>query len=165
MPVPIIKVSQMREWEKTTWAAGKTESEVIGQVGEIVARRARELVATGGRILILAGKGHNGDDARRAAEHLTDFPIQLCNVTDPEHDLAAITQSLEQQPALIVDGLFGIGINRPLDEKWRTLIQRVNDAQAQVLSVDVPSGLNGDTGEPEGAAIRASITLTLGAPT
>jgi len=154
----------MREWEKTTWAAGITESEVISRVGEIVARRVRQLTLAGGRILILAGKGHNGDDARRSAQHLADLNVQLCNVTDPERELLTITQELEQQPALIVDGLFGIGINRPLDAKWQVLIQRINNSQSQVLSVDVPSGLNADNGEPEGAAIRASVTLTLGAP-
>ena len=164
MPAPVISVSQMREWEKATWAAGKTESAVIGRVGEIVARRVRQLVSADDLVLILAGKGHNGDDARRAGEHLSGWRVQLCNVTDPENDLAEVSRWLAQQPALILDGLFGIGINRPLDEKWKNLIQRVNELQTQVLSLDVPSGLNADTGEPEGAAIRASVTLTLGAP-
>jgi len=122
------------------------------------------LSRTGDLILILAGKGHNGDDARQAGEHLPDQHVQVCHVTDPKQGLAELGPLLEQKPALIVDGLFGIGLNRPLDENWRALIQRVNGLQGRVLSVDVPSGLNADTGEPEGAAIRASITLTLGAP-
>ena len=63
-----------------------------------------------------------------------------------------------------MDGLFGIGINRALNEKWVELIERINGVNAQVLAVDVPSGLNADNGEPQGDAIRASITLTLGAP-
>src|SRR5437763_911094 len=117
MPVPVISVAQMREWEKATWAAGKTEAEVIARVGELVARRAREFVAAGDKILILAGKGHNGDDARHAQPHLPDVRVQVCNVTDPEKDLPEVARHLDEQPALIVDGLFGIGINRPLDEK------------------------------------------------
>lgn len=165
MPVPVISVAQMREWEKATWASGKTEPEVIARVGEIVARRIRQLTRAGDLVLILAGKGHNGDDARHASgEHLPDQRVQICNVTDPKKSLSEIKGLLEQRPALIVDGLFGIGINRPLDENWQVLIQCVNDSQLRVLAVDVPSGLNADTGEPEGAAIRASVTLTLGAP-
>src|SRR2546426_9708724 len=68
------------------------------------------------------------------------------------------------RPTLIVDGLFGIGLNRPLEGVWVRLIEKVNRSQIPVLAIDVPSGLNADTGEPEGAAIRAAITLTLAAP-
>ncbi len=165
MPAPVISVAQMREWEKATWAAGKTEPGVIARVGEIVARRVRQLTQAGDLVLILAGKGHNGDDARHAGgEHLPDRRVQICNVTDPKKCLSEIKELLGQRPALIVDGLFGIGINRPLDENWRALIHCINDSQMRVLAVDVPSGLNADTGEPEGAAIQAFITLTLGAP-
>src|SRR5579872_7148303 len=141
MPVPVISVAQMREWEKASWAAGKSEAEVIDQVGEIVARRAAQLTRAGDLILILAGKGHNGDDARRAGEHLDGRRVYSLNVTNPADCLSELNTQLEQRPALVIDGLFGIGINRPLDEKWIALIRRVNDAQAQVLSVDVPSGL------------------------
>ena len=60
--------------------------------------------------------------------------------------------------------MFGIGLNRPLDDGWKKFIQRVNEARIAVLAVDVPSGLNADTGVPQGAAIEAAITLTVGAP-
>lgn len=164
MSVPIITVSQMREWEKASWAAGRSEAEVIARVGKIVADHALRLTQPGDTILIIAGKGHNGDDARHAQEHLRERRAQIANVTDPTKDLAEVVQKLEESPALIVDGLFGIGINRPLDEKWQALIQRINDSQIPILAVDVPSGLNAETGQPEGAAIRAAVTLTVGAP-
>jgi NAD(P)H-hydrate epimerase len=164
MPAPVISVAQMREWEKASWAAGRTEAAVIARVGEIVARRARQMTPRGGRVLVLAGKGHNGDDARQAAKHLPeDASVCLKNIVDPE-GIAEATASLEQRPALILDGLFGVGLNRPLDGPWVGLIERINELQTPVLAVDVPSGLNADTGEPEGAAIRATVTLTLGAP-
>ncbi|MDB6017412.1 MAG: Bifunctional NAD(P)H-hydrate repair enzyme [Pedosphaera sp.] len=164
MPAPVISVAQMREWEKATWAAGRTESEVISRVGEIVAQRVGQMTRPGDLVLILGGKGHNGDDARRAREHLPDWRVYLRNVTDPVNGVSEVMTLLDQRPTLIVDGLFGIGLNRPLDEKWIALIQRINQLQTKVLSIDVPSGLNADTGQPEGAAIRAAVTLTLGAP-
>lgn len=164
MPAPVISVTQMRDWEQATWATGKIEANVIARVGKIVAQRALQLTSPGDAILLLAGKGHNGDDTRHAAEHLRDRKVETCNVTDPEKNLDEVKKLLDQRPDLIVDGLFGIGINRPLDDKWQTLIKTVNDSQIPILSVDVPSGLNADTGEPEGAAIRATITLTLAAP-
>ena len=66
MSQPVISVAQMREWEKTSWAAGGNEAAVIGRVGEIVARRALQLTRPDATILLLAGKGHNGDDVRAA---------------------------------------------------------------------------------------------------
>jgi hydroxyethylthiazole kinase-like uncharacterized protein yjeF len=162
--IPVISVSQMRDWERATWAAGQTEAEVIRRVGREIAQRARELTRPGDRILILAGKGHNGDDARAAAEHLSDRSVEILNVTAPENDLPGLETALRQKPALIVDGLFGIGLNRPLDDGWKKFLAAVNASKVPVLAVDVPSGLNAETGEPFGAAIEAALTLTVGAP-
>ncbi|HAO79349.1 MAG TPA: hypothetical protein DCQ92_10290, partial [Verrucomicrobia subdivision 3 bacterium] len=62
MPIPVINIAQMREWEAATWATGQTEAEVIRRVGKRIARRARKLTRAGDTILFLVGKGHNGDD-------------------------------------------------------------------------------------------------------
>ena len=164
MPVPVISIAQMREWEEATWASGQTEAEVIRRVGQRVAREAVGLTRPGQRILILAGKGNNGADARSAREHLSDRTVEVLEVKEPAADEQKLEAALALRPALVIDGLFGIGINRPLDPAWVKLIQRVNDAHLPMLAVDVPSGLNADTGEPQGAAIRAAVTLTVGAP-
>jgi NAD(P)H-hydrate epimerase len=154
----------MREWEQATWAAGQTEEAVIRRVGELLARRARRLTRAGDRILILAGRGHNGDDARCAEPHLQGRQVELIQVRDPGMARADLAAALSRRPVLVIDGLFGIGLNRPLGQEWTDLIETVNGAKTLVLAVDVPSGLNGDTGEPMGGAIRAALTLTLGAP-
>ena len=180
MPVPIINLAQMREWERATWAAGRTETAVIRRVGAKIAEHARQLARAGDTILILAGKGHNGDDARAAQEFLSDRKIILLNVAVPDTALTEFQRrtgvppvsdisvsngdKLEACPALIIDGLFGIGLDRPLDDGWKKFIMAVNASKIPVLSVDVPSGLNADTGEPQGAAIEAAVTLTVGAP-
>ena len=164
MPVPVISIAQMQEWEKATWAAGQTEAEVIRRVGKMVARHGLGLTQSGDLILILAGKGHNGEDARSAREHLAGRRVDVLDIKEPAEDLSKLDALLSLGPALIIDGLFGIGINRPLSPEWIAFIQRVNETRAQVLAVDVPSGLNGDTGEAQGAAIQASVTLTVGAP-
>lgn len=154
----------MRAWEQDTWASGQTEAEVIRRVGACVGQLALRLTHPGDPVLILAGKGHNGDDARAAREHLTDREIYILDVEDPSDDFSKLECHLDARPALIIDGLFGIGINRPLSPEWVRFIERVNAADAQVLAVDVPSGLSAETGEPLGAAIHASVTLTVGAP-
>lgn len=154
----------MREWEKATWASGQTEAEVIRLVGKRIAKRARRLTRSGNSILILAGKGNNGNDARAAGEFLDDRQVEILNISSPENDLPRLQELLRGKPALIIDGLFGIGLNRPLDENWQKLISSVNGCRIPVLAVDAPSGLNCDTGLPEGAAIEAALTLTVGAP-
>ena len=164
MPVPVISIAQMREWENAAWAAGQTEAEVIRRVGKKIARRARKLTRSNDAILILAGKGHNGDDAVAAREVLDSRRVELLAVNDPLADLPKLEQALRQKPALIIDGLFGIGLNRALDGGWKQFIAAVNKSKIPVLAVDVPSGLNAETGESFGAAIEAAVTLTVGAP-
>ena len=90
MPVPVISIAQMRDWEQATWAAGQTEAEVIRRVGRCVGRRAFQLTQPGDLILILAGKGHNGEDARGAREHLADRRVEVLDVTETAADLAKL---------------------------------------------------------------------------
>src|SRR5579859_2230911 len=164
MPVPVVNIDQMRGWEKATWAAGQTEAAVIRRVGGKIAELASRRTRPGDAILILAGKGHNGDDARAARKQLHDRRVETLDISVPESDLPKLEAALRSRPALIIDGLFGIGLNRPLDAGWKKLISAVNQSRIPVLAVDVPSGLNADTGQPQGAAIEAVITLTVGAP-
>jgi hydroxyethylthiazole kinase-like uncharacterized protein yjeF len=137
-------------------------------VGRLLAQRILQLTRPGDAIWIIAGKGHNGDDGRAAQSHLSDRNVLLTNIDDPRLGLAEFSQRLHTQGfrrvRWIVDALFGIGLNRPLNEDWRKLIEAINGSGIPILAVDVPSGLNADTGATEGAAIKAALTLTLGAP-
>src|ERR1700761_4525989 len=164
MAVPVINVVAMREWEQATWATGQTEAEVIRLVGKRLARRARRLTGADDFILILAGKGHNGDDVRAAKEFLDGRKVKILELLLPDTDLLKVQMMLKEKPALIIDGLFGIGLNRELSPAWQELINAVNAAKIPVLAADVPSGLNADTGGNFGAVIEAAVTLTIGAP-
>ena len=164
MPLPILNLAEMREWERATWDSGQTEAAVIRLVGKELARHALAMTSPGELLLVLAGKGHNGDDARAAREYLSERRVDLLDVNDPTRDLSRLEALLSLKPNLIIDGLFGIGLNRPLDQAWCSFINRINDAKCPVLAVDVPSGLDGNTGESHGATVRATVTLTVGAP-
>jgi hydroxyethylthiazole kinase-like uncharacterized protein yjeF len=164
MPVPVISVEQMRAWERATWASGQTESAVIAHVGEVLAQHALALTQPGDSILLLAGRGHNGDDVRAMASHLHGREVKLINVVDPTAAQNELTPFLKNRRSLIVDGLFGIGLNRPLASEWSDLISQINAAGRRVLAVDVPSGLDADTGEPQPIAVQAAATFTIGAP-
>jgi NAD(P)H-hydrate epimerase len=137
-------------------------------VGRRLAQRIVELSKPGDAIWIVAGKGHNGDDGRAALHGLSDRNVVLLNVTDPRQGRGEFLEKIQScaghPPSWIVDALFGIGLSGPLDDPWRQFIDALNNSGVPILAVDVPSGLNADTGQPEGAAIQAELTLTVGAP-
>ncbi len=165
MAVPVLSVSQMREWERASWAAGRSEEKVIDLVGQAIAGRMKRLTKPEEKVLLLAGKGHNGDDVRAAQKHLgAERAAQLLDIVDPESDLEKfLAVSAEGGFSWIVDGLFGIGLDRPLDERWQQFIAAVNSTNIPIVAIDVPSGLNAETGHAEGGAITAEITLTVAA--
>ena len=164
MPLPIISVAQMRDWEERTWAAGVSEDSVMANAGQAVAQVALSMTPEGGTILLIAGKGNNGGDARIAAEHLPGRSQILIDAKDSVSALREFKHALDQRPDLIVDGLFGIGLNRDLEEDHCDLVRTINSTKIPVLAVDCPSGLNADTGKAMGAAVVAKRTITLGVP-
>jgi len=92
--------------------------------------------------------------------------ISECRMRDlksvPHGMVATIISRLSS--GLIIDALFGIGLNRPLEEPFLTLINGINALKRPVVAVDIPSGLDADKGVPLGAAIIATKTITLAAP-
>jgi ADP-dependent NAD(P)H-hydrate dehydratase / NAD(P)H-hydrate epimerase len=168
MPVPVLSVEQMRQWEQATWATGQTVAAVIERVGRALAACLLQLTQPGDSILILVGRGHNGNDARAAIPHLRTRKLIVVQAKDPRAAKLEFEKKIKsvakRERLWIIDALFGIGLNRPLDAAWQSLIDAVNQSGARVLSVDVPSGLNADNGQVEGAAIRADLTLTIGTP-
>lgn len=167
MAIPILSVPQMREWENQTWASGQSQAAVIQRAGEQVAQIAASIIPPAAPLLVLAGRGHNGDDARVAASQFSKERVTLLEVADPAQALPQVQawlQSRQARTGWVIDGLFGIGLNRPLAADWVQLIETLNNSETPILAVDVPSGLHAETGEPMGAAVKATVTVTLGAP-
>ena len=162
MPSSIITVEQMREWETATWASGIEETDVIEQVGLKVAAWLNERTPSTDRVLLLAGKGNNGNDVRHTLPHLETRNARLIEALDPVSALEEFRTVTKAGVDWVIDGLFGIGLNRPLDDNWSRLIDEINASTARVISIDVPSGIDKE-GTVQGAAIRAETTLTLGA--
>ena len=164
MGFPVISVAQMREWEAAAWAAGRRVEDVIQLAGLRVAAHARALTASGETILVLAGKGNNGADGRAALPHLADRLVTCLDVVDPAANQTRLGECLARHPHLIIDALFGIGLDRPLSPEWIAIVNQVNAAGVPTLAVDVPSGLDANSGEPRGAAVAATTTLAIGTP-
>lgn len=168
MPAPVLTVSEMRAWEDRTWAAGIAQESVIQRAGRAVAEVARRWTREGSPVLVLAGTGHNGDDALVAAGYLAGRMVQAFRLeTDESFETALgwLERWRGRSDALVIDGLFGIGLNRPLTGAWARLVDAVNASRIPVLAVDVPSGVSADTGEVLGdSAVVADVTVMLGAP-
>jgi hydroxyethylthiazole kinase-like uncharacterized protein yjeF len=132
----------------------------------------------GGAVLVLAGPGNNGGDAFVVARWLRArfHDVAVVFRADPARlpaDAAAAYRAFAEAggttiadiPAgwsgpLIVDGLFGIGLARPLAADYAMLVERANATRAPILALDVPSGLDADTGRATGPCIKAAATAT-----
>jgi hydroxyethylthiazole kinase-like uncharacterized protein yjeF len=174
---PVYRNQDIRRIE--TLAAARTGPPgLMERAGRFAAELARELAGNGKRIAILAGPGNNGGDALVVARLLKQwwFGVDVLYTGD-EHKLSAdaaaaleawrgaggtLTESLHAQSryGLIVDGLFGIGLQRELTGRYAELVEWMNAHDAPVLALDVPSGLESDTGRVLGACVRATHTIT-----
>jgi hydroxyethylthiazole kinase-like uncharacterized protein yjeF len=143
--------------------------------GQAVAQAAMDLVEQG-PILVIAGRGNNGGDGFVAAAELAArgrdvSVILLCERDTLKGDAALAARGWKNPvlpfnpqaigaPALIIDALFGAGLDRSVKGDPLTMIEAINASGVPVLSVDLPSGINGSTGTMMGAAVRATETIT-----
>jgi NAD(P)H-hydrate epimerase len=165
---------------------------LMDHAGLAVARTVRRLVAEAGKaILVCCGTGSNGGDGLCAAWHLAHWGYQphvvivgavrqlneepavyaqilqalgvpLIELTSPDGWEAL--QAWLASSALTVDALLGIGLQGPVRPLHARLIDLINQAAKPVVSADVPSGLDADTGLPHGTAVNATVTVTFGLP-
>jgi hydroxyethylthiazole kinase-like uncharacterized protein yjeF len=138
--------------------------------------------------VILCGPGNNGGDGLAIARTLFNrgFAVQVFMVgiepglakgdvatnvkllerlgvpITPLMDAAAVESIREQaeSAALVVDALFGTGLDRTLEDAFRAAIKLANDSGVPILAVDIPSGLDADTGDVHGLSIKAEVTVT-----
>lgn len=163
MSLPILNVGQMRAWEDASWKAGRSQLEVIRRVGHLVAERAHKLLKKGDSVVAFYGRGNNGQDVLQACRLFVEHEVHRIEAIHPRPALEQFAAILPLKPALILDGIFGTGLSRQLDPDFQRLVGAINESSIPVLAVDLPSGLDANTGEPAGAAVRAQVTLTLGA--
>ena len=166
---------------------------LMQRAGAAAAAFAQGHLAPGARILALAGPGNNGGAALVTARLLRarGYAVEVVLPADPgkfPRDAAeAYAQWREaggverkalpdiarggvpdpvadSLPDLVIDGLFGIGLSRPLSPDWQALVDTVNGWGCPILALDIPSGLEAQTGEALGRPIRATWTIAFIAP-
>ncbi|MEF8774144.1 MAG: NAD(P)H-hydrate epimerase, partial [Halobacteriales archaeon] len=175
--------SEMARVDRNAAALGVSPTQLMESAGNAVARAVRAEAQRGDRIVVVAGRGHNGGDALVAARFLgspwagpdaaprgvragSDYDVTVLLLGRPESlgslpldnwdalregavDARTVTDAsaFELPPAaVVVDGLLGTGVSGALREPAATAARAINDAEATVVSVDVPSGLDAETG-------------------
>ena len=188
---PVLTAAQTQALDRETEARGTPVAELMERAGEAVARAVLTLAGGGygRRAVVLAGKGNNGGDGLVAARHLARSGMRVrvhILVEEPRSDLrqpalgnflrlaeAGVVwhsfspERLERDLAradVAVDAIFGTGFRGQPEGSHAEAIEMLNAGGAAVVAVDIPSGVEGDTGAVRGPAVRAAVTVALGAP-
>ena len=146
-PQPVYLTEDIRRIEQANSALPLME-----RAGAAAAELAVTLLSDKGKdVLVLAGPGNNGGDAKVVARILQEkfFRVTVADSVPPEKKFN-----------LVVDGLFGIGLTRPVEGAYAKLIDYANAQACPVLALDIPSGLHSDTGQVLVRAVRATHTIT-----
>jgi len=171
----VLITAEMERADRLTIAAGTPGFALMLSAGQAVAEAAMALVEEG-PIVVVAGPGNNGGDGFVAAAELAArgrevSVILLCERDSLQGDAASAARGWKHpvlpfnpqaigKPALIIDALFGAGLNRPVKGEPHDVIEAINANGAPVLAVDLPSGINGSSGSVMRIAVRATETVT-----
>jgi hydroxyethylthiazole kinase-like uncharacterized protein yjeF len=171
----VLTSAEMERADRLAIAAGTPGFALMLSAGQAVAAAAIDLVAEG-PIVVIAGPGNNGGDGFVAAAELAARGrevqvILLCERDSLRGDAASAARGWKYpvlpfnpqaigKPALIIDALFGAGLDRVVKDEPFEMIEAINANGALVLSVDLPSGINGTSGSVMGTAVRATETVT-----
>lgn len=168
---PILTVAEMAAADRAAIAAGTPGVELMERAGRAVA----DAVVQRFRLqptVVLCGPGNNGGDGYVVARLLRQrgWPVEVRALGEPATADAKVmaarwegpVQPLTAAPTegLVIDALFGAGLTRPLDGVAAQVATLLAGRPGEVVAIDVPSGLPGDTGDPKGPAVCAGLTVT-----
>lgn len=185
--LPVLTAAETRALDRETEARGTPVAVLMERAGLAVARAALGLAggAYGRRAVVVCGKGNNGGDGLVAARHLSRWgmkaevftldpslrepaatnlrAVERAGIVVRPFDSVTVRRSLERADVAI-DAVFGIGFRGAAEGEYAAAIELLGAAGAPVVAVDIPSGVEGDTGAVRGPAVVADVTVTFGAP-
>ncbi len=114
------------------------------------------------KVLLICGPGNNGMDGILSFNKLKEkMKVSLIKVNKDNFDIKLIKNLIESNQ-IIFDCILGTGLNRKISGNFKKVIQEINKSNKTVISIDIPSGINGDSGEIMGMSVKANITLAMG---
>ncbi len=174
--IELLGSAEMAEADRQTIAGGVAGIRLMERAGHAVAGALRARFRAESRVLVVAGPGNNGGDgfvaARLLAKDGYDVAIALVGEVARLKGDAALAAKDWTGPTIaadaraldgadvVIDALFGAGLDRPVDGLARTMIESMNAHAAPIIAVDLPSGINGTSGAMMGTAINAARTVT-----
>jgi NAD(P)H-hydrate epimerase len=177
----MITTDRMAAVDANAAALGVPRKQLMESSGNAVARAVCDIADPGARVTIVAGRGNNGGDAFVAARFLSEYDIYVRLLgraetisTDiahenwdalgrGEYDATEVRDSRAldlADPDVVVDAMLGTGVTGALRDPEATAARAINDSHATVVAVDVPSGVNADTGEAASGAVEADHVVT-----
>jgi ADP-dependent NAD(P)H-hydrate dehydratase / NAD(P)H-hydrate epimerase len=172
----LLSNAEMAEADRLAIAGGVAGSDLMELAGSAVAQAVMVRHAEGSRVVVVAGPGNNGGDGFVAARLLAErgYRVEVLLVGEVgrlKGDAALAAQKwdgpvLPAEPgglsgaAIVIDAQFGAGLDRPVEGRALAMIEGMNTQPAPVVAVDLPSGINGSTGEVMGRAVRATQSVT-----
>jgi hydroxyethylthiazole kinase-like uncharacterized protein yjeF len=173
--IELLTTAEMAQADRLAVAGGIPGIELMENAGRAVADAVSKM-SPGRRVVVVAGPGNNGGDGFVAARYLAErgCVVSVCFVGDRgrlkgDAALAAsrwnglvsdLSAAAFAECDLIIDALFGAGLDRSVEGSGRDAIALMNGATAPIVAVDLPSGVNGTTGAVMGCAINAKLTVT-----
>lgn len=154
----ILSSLQMKTADRYTIdTLGVDEDLLIERAGRAV---ADEIISRfkGGRVLVCIGQGNNGKDGQVVANILSKkhgFSVMTLNVEN------GIFKLFDKKFDIIVDCIFGTGLNKNIDGKYKLAIDKINESKSYVVCCDIPSGINADNGFIMGEAVKANLTVAI----
>jgi ADP-dependent NAD(P)H-hydrate dehydratase / NAD(P)H-hydrate epimerase len=174
--IEVLTNDEMAQADRLTIAGGIAGLSLMESAGKAVADLVSARQAPGSRAVVVAGPGNNGGDGFVAARHLADrrYGVKVLLVGEREKlkgDAAAAAKRWNGQIVaalpnelqgadIVIDALFGAGLDRPIAGPALAMIDAMNAQAAPVVAVDLPSGINGTSGAVMGGAVTASQTVT-----
>jgi ADP-dependent NAD(P)H-hydrate dehydratase / NAD(P)H-hydrate epimerase len=173
----LVTCEEMKNAEEAAFARGVRAEDLMEDAGRGIAEIVRQFHGTPGHCIVFCGKGHNGGDGLVAARHLAAWGWSVdIRFSHPESALAPLTaKKLNELPRsgrsgpagrkVVLDGLLGIGARGEprgeIAESIRSLNRVRRDEGAWVVAIDIPSGLDGDTGLAASTCVQADLTATI----
>jgi ADP-dependent NAD(P)H-hydrate dehydratase / NAD(P)H-hydrate epimerase len=177
----MITSERMAAVDRNAEALGVPRKQLMESSGNAVARAVREEANEGDSVVVVAGRGNNGGDAFVAARFLDEYDLSVLLLGRPEsitteiarenwealleagYDAETVTDSADlslSDPDVVVDAMLGTGVSGDLREPEASAARSINESGATVVSVDVPSGVDADSGEVPETAVEADRVVT-----